>query len=95
MSGAGGGTTPMCIGPVTTPMQADTTGHSHTLTITAAQINTGGASVNFQTSLAGHRHVVTLTTPEFAALRAGTPLTKQSSSTNDHFHTDRIECTGS
>jgi hypothetical protein len=95
MSGAGGGTAPMCVGPVTSPMLADTEGHTHTLTITAAQINTGGTSVGFQTSLNGHRHVVTLTTPQFAMLRAGVALTVESSTNSGHFHTYRIECTGS
>jgi hypothetical protein len=85
----------MCVGPVTSP-QTINNGHTHTLTLTAEQINVVSGDTTYNVSfVSSHMHTVTLTAAERAMLRAGMFVNKTSSNVNDHTHGYRIECTGS
>jgi hypothetical protein len=94
MSGAGGAAA-MCIGPVTAP-QVVNNSHTHTLTLTTAQVNVvAGNTMHNVSNASGHIHTVTLTAADRAMLRMGTTVRKTSSSTNDHTHGYDIQCGGS
>jgi hypothetical protein len=61
-----------------------------------SQINVmAGNTTLIVTQVNSHQHNVVLSAAEKAMLRAGTPLTKTSSTNSGHSHQYRIECTGS
>jgi hypothetical protein len=92
MGGGGGEGGGMCVGPVMTEQSEDF--HTHTLTITAAQIN-AGAPTMYTVSNVGHTHTVTLTTADFMTLRAGGTVVKTSTTVQGHDHDYTILCAGS
>jgi hypothetical protein len=90
MGGAAGGGGGMCMDPVAA-MQTGNDMHTHTLTIMAAQINSG--MMAFTTgSASNHTHMVMLTTGDLTQLRMGMAVTKTSSTDNNHSHMYSIEC---
>lgn len=88
--GAAGGET--CMSPVTSMQVADTTGHTHTVTLTAAQINAGSPMMFTTSNAGGHVHTVTLTAGDFTMLRGGMSITKTSSNDSNHTHSYAISC---
>lgn len=61
--------------------------HGHQAVITRAELDDGGALTLHIAGSAGHDHVVDLSGDEVTAIRSGTVVAKQSTTTNAHSHT--------
>jgi len=76
-------------------VQTSTESHDHlplTTPITAAELN-AGSPTEFALALEqNHIHTLAFTADELAQLRAGTAISKRSSSMMGHTHTYRIKC---
>jgi hypothetical protein len=71
-----------------------TEGHTHTISISAAEIQAASAGAVFVTSNVGHTHNVQLTALEYANLQAnqGVSLTTGAAITDGHTHTVTFNC---
>jgi hypothetical protein len=92
-----GGTTggAACADPLPETQVADSTGHTHTVTIPASDLN-ATADQMVDTSVAfGHTHSVTLTAANLSAIKAGgqVMVTSTSAGTPAHSHTYMVSCT--
>ncbi|HVT07019.1 MAG TPA: hypothetical protein VHO67_06160 [Polyangia bacterium] len=94
-TGSGGTTGVACADPLPETQVADATGHTHTVTIPASDLN-ATADQMIDTSVAfGHMHSVTLTAANLAAIKAGGSVTVTSTSagTPAHMHMYTVSCT--
>lgn len=100
-NGAGGGTggstggNPTCADPLPEMQVADSTGHTHTVTVSAATIN-ATTDQTFTTSPAGtdsHTHMITLAVADLGTIKAGGTATVTSTTTDFHTHMFAVSCT--
>ncbi|HVY36362.1 MAG TPA: hypothetical protein VHM31_00450 [Polyangia bacterium] len=94
-TGSGGTTGAACTDPLPETQVADSTGHTHTVTIPASDLNASTDQM-VDTSVAfGHSHAVTLTAANLAAIKAGGQVTVASTSagTPAHAHMFTVSCT--
>lgn len=93
--GGGTGTTAAgCTDPLPETQVADSTGHVHTVTIPAADLD-AAADQTVNTSVTfGHMHAVTLAAADLATLKAGGSVTVTSTQagTPAHMHMYSISC---
>jgi hypothetical protein len=95
--GAGGNVAASCTDPLPENQVADTTGHTHTVTIAASALNATSAQT-FDTSnpVSGtsspHMHMVTLQPADLAMLKAGGTVTMTSTIVMSHAHMYMISC---
>jgi hypothetical protein len=97
-----GGTTGTgtCANPLPETQVPDTTGHTHTVTIPASDLN-GTSDLTITTSepmatngatVDPHTHTVTLTTAELGTLKGGGTVTVGSSTSMSHSHMYMVSC---
>jgi hypothetical protein len=69
-------------------------GHTHTISISAAEIHAANTGAVFVTSSVGHTHNVQLTAVEYTNLQAnqGVSLTTGAATTDGHTHTVTFNC---
>jgi hypothetical protein len=93
-NGAAGANGTSCMDPLPETQVADSTGHVHTVTIPASDLNSAsGITINTSTTL-DHMHTVTLAVADLGTLKGGGTVTVTSSQTLAHMHMFRIGCTG-
>jgi hypothetical protein len=93
----GGGS---CANPLPETQVPDTTGHTHTVTIPASDLNatsdqtitTGEPTATNGATVDPHTHTVTLTPSELGTLKAGGTVTVGSSTTMSHSHMYMVSC---
>jgi hypothetical protein len=96
-TGGGGGTTAAsCTDPLPETQVADTTGHTHTVTIHASALDATTAQM-VDTSVVGtgataHMHSVTLEPAQLTTLKGGGTVTVMSSIVMSHGHMFMISC---
>ena len=88
--GGGGGSSPTA--PSNPPAAGDKVGaisgnHGHTATITAAELQAGGALTLQIQGGATHPHSVALSADQVVSIRNGTRVSKESSNDDGHTHT--------
>ena len=94
-TGSGGTTGGACTDPLPETQVADTTGHVHTVTIPASDLN-ATTDQTVDTSVAfGHMHAVTLTAANLATIKAGGQVTVTSTQAGSpaHLHMYTVSCT--
>lgn len=87
----GGGT---CGDPLPEAQVADSTGHTHTVTVAAAVLN-ATTDQTFTTSAAGtdaHTHMITLAVANLATIKANGMVTVTSTTTDQHTHMYTVGC---
>jgi hypothetical protein len=72
---------------------ADSTGHTHTVTIPASTLNATTAQTFMTSVAAGHQHNVTLQPGDLSALKSGGSVSVTSSVTDLHAHQYSVRCT--
>ena len=71
---------------------SDSTGHSHSVTISRSNVNDPPSSnVTLTTTSSGHIHTITLTQSDYESLAAGETIEKTSTSNSGHTHKFRIK----
>ena len=95
-TGGGGGTNgAACTDPLPQSQVADSSGHTHSVTIAASTLNATTAQT-FPTSSAGapaHTHMVMLEPAQLATLKGGSTVTVTSTPANQHTHMYMVSCT--
>jgi hypothetical protein len=84
-----------CADPLPEMQVADSTGHTHTVTVAAATL-AATTDQTFATSAAGtdsHTHMITLAVANLAAIKAGQTATVTSTTTDAHTHMFAVGCT--
>jgi hypothetical protein len=66
--------------------------HSHTMTVSAADVTAGAEKEYDIQGTSGHPHSVTLTVADFTQLQSGSSVTKTSTSGGSHTHSVTISC---
>jgi hypothetical protein len=90
--GTGGGS---CADPLPETQVPDSTGHTHTVTVTAATLD-ATTDQPFTTSTGGtdgHTHMITLAVANLAAIKARGTATVTSTTTDAHTHMFAVGCT--
>ena len=95
--GTGGSTSgnQTCADPLPETQVPDSTGHTHSVTVTAATLN-ATTDQSFTTSPGGtdsHTHMITLAVSNLAAIKAGGSATVTSTPTDSHTHMFAVSCT--
>jgi hypothetical protein len=91
-AGGTGGTT--CADPLPEVQVPDATGHTHTVTVPAATLDST-TDQTFTTSAAGtdgHTHMITLTVAILATIKGGGQMTIISTNTDSHTHMFTVSC---
>jgi hypothetical protein len=101
-TGAGGSNNASCANPLPETQVTDSTGHHHTVTIPASDLDaTTDRTITTSEPMAdtaggtvvAHTHMVTLTTANLATLKGGGSVTATSSPASDgHMHTYMVSC---
>lgn len=95
-AGSPGGTTnaAACTDPLPEMQLPDSTGHAHTVTIPASDLDAGSDQMIDTSVTLGHMHTVTLTTADLATLKAGGQVTVASTQvgTPPHMHMYSVSC---
>ncbi|MFL5308048.1 MAG: hypothetical protein ACJ8F1_22725 [Polyangia bacterium] len=94
-TGSGGTTGGACTDPLPETQVADATGHVHTVTIPASDLNATSDQM-VDTSVAfGHMHAVTLTAANLATIKGGGQVTVTSTQAGSpaHVHVYNVSCT--
>jgi hypothetical protein len=85
--GSGGSGSGMCTGDIMVTSD-NASGHTHTLSVTAAQITAGTEVTILSGGMdgddSGHKHYVKITAADFTALKAGMEVKKKSCAGGDH-----------
>lgn len=77
------GTTSVSVGGVTGTIESN---HGHTATLSSTQVSDAAALELAIQGTAGHAHTVSLTATDMVAIKAGTQVSKTSSSGGGHTH---------
>ena len=97
-NGTGGttGTTGACSNPLPETQLADSTGHVHTVSIPASDLDATTDQVINTSVVGGHMHMVTLAAADLATLKGGGSVTVTSTQagTPAHTHMYSVSCTG-
>ncbi len=93
-AGGGGPAAGGCTDPLPETQVADSTGHVHTVTIPAADLQAAGDQTIDTSVTFGHMHAITLAAADLAMLKAGGSVTVTSTSagTPAHVHMYSISC---
>jgi hypothetical protein len=94
-TGTGGASAATCNDPLPETQVADSSGHTHMVTIPASALNSA-AAMTFTTSSAGtspHMHSVTLEPAQLTTLKGGGTVTVTSTVADLHAHMFTVRCT--
>jgi hypothetical protein len=84
-----------CVDPLPETQLPDSTGHTHTVTIPASDLNATTAQMTVTSETLGHNHSVTLGSTELATLRSGgqvTVMSNESAIPFPHTHMYSVSC---
>jgi hypothetical protein len=94
-NGSGGtGGQAECSDPLGAMQNSDSTGHTHTVMVPRAALDSASAMMFTTSSASNHTHTITLSTNNLSTIRAGGSVTVTSSSDSNHTHAFRVRCMG-
>jgi hypothetical protein len=91
--GSGGGNAAACGDPLPESQVPDSTGHMHSVEVSAATLNSTSSQTFTTNIVENHQHMVTLTPGDLSTIKGGGQVTVMSSIANSHLHSFMVRCT--